>query len=518
MPATEQAVPAVSTGCVALRGSFGDKPSVMTRLQTAGVSVVSLTKNADVVLVEGDASSNVQSQASKHGKEVMQVTEYLAALSLTEAASATPLEELPRKPAIEVTETTVRILDIIVPRRKEAGRLTPGAGGFAHFSFDAPTLKTARAVALAYAHGMPCLLEGETATAKTATIKWVAHLTNNDLVRINLNGQTDTSELVGRYVPAKGLPRIDIWKYKAFIDGSPNIETVKLEQESEDIILSACAANDGKGRELTEVEIQQIAANEKLSSPSWEFQEGSIPGALRKGYWVIMDEVNLAEAQILERLNPVLERPPSIVLTEGDGTMIGGRGEVPVHDDFRMFATMNPASYAGRSAMSPAYRDRWQVSRFVETPGEAEFHQMLRRLVFGEQPEVVWNGVRYQSEAGDPIYPELQKVNNIDAILEGLALFHSMVCAAAGMGDNAATIGRTRRERYVFTRRTLLSTLELIHRHQVVLGDGSVAGVNDIAGSLIEDVVENVYVSRLQEAADQQAVRTAMRAAGLTAG
>ena len=66
---------------------------------------------------------------------------------------------------------------------------------------------------------------------------------------------------------------------------------------------------------------------------------------MRKGWWVLLDEVNLAEPQILERLNSVLEVEPTLILTEYDNSPID-----PVHPGFRLFATMNPAEYAGRSA------------------------------------------------------------------------------------------------------------------------------------------------------------------------
>lgn len=39
------------------------------------------------------------------------------------------------------------------------------------------------------------------------------------------------------------------------------------------------------------------------------------------------------------------------------------RGGEPIHGDFRIFATMNPAEYAGRSVLSPAYRNRWRAYR-----------------------------------------------------------------------------------------------------------------------------------------------------------
>ena len=64
-------------------------------------------------------------------------------------------------------------------------------------------MRNARAVALGVGHGLPVALEGDTAASKTTAILWLAHLLNQPVVRLNLHGQTDTGELVGRYVPGE---------------------------------------------------------------------------------------------------------------------------------------------------------------------------------------------------------------------------------------------------------------------------------------------------------------------------
>ena len=128
------------------------------------------------------------------------------------------------------------------------------------------------------------------------------------------------------------------------------------------------AREQSESAEMNEVEKARLAKTLGLASKSWEFMEGYIPKALRKGVWVILDEMNLAEPQVLERLNSVLEDGHELVLTEGEGTIFAKGGDVEPHDDFRLFGTMNPAEYAGRSTLSPAYRDRWQMWRFVDLP------------------------------------------------------------------------------------------------------------------------------------------------------
>jgi len=491
---------------ILLRGIPAERlEDLKERLAQQSIEVVNSLTKAELAVVGPEARDWFRKSAERKGVQVVDVDAFMAALELVQVGGEAPLQELPLREAIKVGTDSVRILDVELPRRFLPGRLTPSPSSFAHFSLDGPTLRTARTVALAALHNIPCLLEGETATAKTSVILWVASLLNAEVVRLNLNGQTDTSELVGRYIPADGLPDVDVDAFKNHLD--------LLKDESRAIIERAWKER----RKLSPVERQQVAAHEQLPVPGWRFQEGYVPLALRRGYWVILDELNLAEPQVLERLNPVLERPASLVLTEGDGTRFGPQGDVPVHRDFRIFATMNPAEYAGRTSLSPAYRDRWQMSRFVEAPDEADMHAMLRRLVYGEQPQVHAEGVLYQGERDAPLYPRLAMVPDIDTLLERLAVFHASVCAAAGVGGESATIGRTRRERYVFSRRTLLTALELLNSHVLHLPDDQRVDVQQAPGRIVADVLERLYLDRLQDGADYEAVLNAMRAAGLGA-
>ena len=283
---------------------------------------------------------------------------------------------------------------------------------------------------------------------------------------MNLNGQTDTSELVGRYVPASGRQDMDI---DVLLDNmgefDVNEDWARVRKDLEEI---KAAREAGEPRDLNPIEKARAAKTLGLASKSWEFIEGFIPKALRYGAWVILDEMNLAEPQILERLNSVLEDGHSLVLTEGEGTVFGSFSDetgqfVKNDENFRLFGTMNPAEYAGRSALSPAFRDRWRLWRFVNRPSQADLHAMLRTQVYGEQPEFEFRGTIYQADPTPPTYPEMQEIEGIDNLLERLAAFHYSISQAAG-DSGKAQIGRTRRERYVFTRRGLLTIMKLIHR------------------------------------------------------
>jgi MoxR-like ATPase len=49
----------------------------------------------------------------------------------------------------------------------------------------------------------PVWLEGSTGTGKTAMVKYLAHRTDNPLVRLNLNDMSDVQEIIGDTSPVK---------------------------------------------------------------------------------------------------------------------------------------------------------------------------------------------------------------------------------------------------------------------------------------------------------------------------
>ncbi len=292
---------------------------------------------------------------------------------------------------------------VVLARRGGARHpLAPSLEEFGHFCLDALTAETILHVAESVASREPCLLEGDTSTAKTSSVLFLAAHLGQPVARVNLHGQTDTGELVGRFVPR--------------------------------------ADGDADG-------------------PPWRWQEGIVLQAMREGHWLLLDEVNLAEAQILERLNSLLEREPSLVVTEHDHRRLGGRA---IHPDFRLFATMNPAEYAGRSALSPAWRDRWRAHRLVPAPGEREIEQFLRASVFGEQPTIEVAGRSWAGGRATAPWGSLARSVGIGVFLAGLARFHVSLDRALAQGDGP---GRHRRDRYVVTRRNLLSVLDFLAAH-----------------------------------------------------
>ncbi|KKA28111.1 hypothetical protein TD95_002319 [Thielaviopsis punctulata] len=155
----------------------------------------------------------------------------------------------------------------------------------------------------------PILIQGPTSAGKTSMIEYLAQFSGNRFVRINNHEHTDLQEYLGTYV----------------------------------------SGSDGKLR----------------------FQEGLLVQAMRKGYWIVLDELNLAPTDVLEALNRLLDDNRELLIPETQEI-------VRPHEHFMLFATQNPAGlYGGRKVLSRAFRNRFLELHFDDIP-EAELEAILQ--------------------------------------------------------------------------------------------------------------------------------------------
>jgi len=137
----------------------------------------------------------------------------------------------------------------------------------------------------------PALLVGETGIGKTTIINHLAKKEKKILHRISLNGSTTVDEIIGKFVP--------------------------------------------KGKKI-------------------EWIDGLLVQAMKKGDWVVFDEINSATSDILFCLHALLDDDRKLTLLENEGEIIYG------HKDFRFFATMNPTDdYIGTKELNPALKSRF---------------------------------------------------------------------------------------------------------------------------------------------------------------
>lgn len=96
------------------------------------------------------------------------------------------------------------------------------------------------------------------------------------------------------------------------------------------------------------------------------FTEGVLVRAFREGWWLLLDEINMAPTEVLERITGLLDSHKGWILTER-----GDEHEIERHPEFRIFGAMNPATDSGKKSLPPLVRDRF-TEFWVDEPTEKE--------------------------------------------------------------------------------------------------------------------------------------------------
>lgn len=73
----------------------------------------------------------------------------------------------------------------------------------------------------------------------------------------------------------------------------------------------------------------------------FEWVDGALTRAIQQGDWVLLDNANLCNPTVLDRLNPMLEPNGSLYLNEC-GTINGEPRVIKPHPDFRLFLALDP--------------------------------------------------------------------------------------------------------------------------------------------------------------------------------
>ena len=159
-------------------------------------------------------------------------------------------------------------------------------------------------------------------------------------------------------------------------------------------------------------------------SGTWAWVDGPVTRAAREGHVLLLDEPNLAPPSVLDRLLPLLEQPPTLRLTERDGRTI------PVSPHFRVIATQNPQTHAGRKPLSAALLDRFTEYR-QPPPDESALQGAVRHWVEGCAAETIEPGEPDFDMPGayrvEPLKrearlcPHLTGMHTVGDVLRGLA-------------------------------------------------------------------------------------------------
>ncbi len=290
---------------------------------------------------------------------------------------------------------------------------------FKDFSLDKKSLELLKSMAIAIKLDQPTLVEGPTDIGKTRALEYLAHKTNNHLLYLSFSGQTDVSELIGKYVPATEDVRI---RFENILSNRKN-----LKPETQEMLKKL--DKDPDRYTLTVDECQQIAKNEGLADPreleklQWTWSDGELIRQMKydkgRGCWSYFDELGAAEPQVLVKTNRMFaqgirrisvsenSQNPTVEATYPEWHSKSGKP-----NRFRLVATTNPPAYAGRIPFEKDFIRRWNYKRSAPLDEET----FLSRLDWvGHQREAELPEIKYQEKPEG--YIDLNKNPEIDHLL-----------------------------------------------------------------------------------------------------
>ncbi|KAJ1742174.1 AAA ATPase midasin [Coemansia sp. RSA 1086] len=204
----------------------------------------------------------------------------------------------------------------------------------------------------------PVLLVGDTGSGKTTVCQMLAAARSQQLRIVNCHQNTESSDILGSQRPVRNRAALIAAAHELLLpslgEGCSSIDTpAALQQHIEHLVAQD---PDAQQRIVDANKHQLEAAYEHLARAQalFAWHDGPLVQALRHGDMFLMDELNLADDSVLERLNSVLEPSRTLVLAENVGAAV-----VTAQEGFQFVATMNPGGDYGKRELSPALRNRF---------------------------------------------------------------------------------------------------------------------------------------------------------------
>uniref|UniRef100_A0A2P2MUR2 Midasin n=1 Tax=Rhizophora mucronata TaxID=61149 RepID=A0A2P2MUR2_RHIMU len=324
-----------------------------------------------------------QLMSAENRMTIMKDIERLWAVPVTDAGILHPY-----KPEIQVSPLEVRVGRVTLQSSEAALR------GQKNLVKMRSSLHILERIACSVKYNEPVLLVGETGTGKTTLVQNLAMMLGQRLTVLNLSQQSDVADLLGGFKPMEPQS-ICVLLYKEFIRLFSKTFSVKendklfaylqkqlstrnwmtllngfkkyVDNFQKKVQIEKFGSGKKRKKPLNELEnltawenfsVKLEAARGQLGASSgmiFSFIEGAFITALRNGEWILLDEVNLAPPETLQRLVGVLEgEHGSLCLAErGDASYIAR------HPNFRIFACMNPATDAGKRDLPHSLQSRF---------------------------------------------------------------------------------------------------------------------------------------------------------------
>lgn len=229
-----------------------------------------------------------------------------------------------------------------------------------------PRLAELESVMICVKQNIPCILSSPSGYGKSSLLSYVAALSGKPLVVFPMNADIDTMDLVGGFEQADPLREvnaalIDLREYlqdsvMSLVPSAAPGEVLHLlhlldkhngENDNLAVILASIVSllervsSDSEAAvALTRVK-NLLEGPLVLANPRFEWLDGVIVKALLTGQWLVLDNANMCNASVLDRLNSLLE--PNGFLSINEHCDSDGKPRIiKPHPDFRIFLTMDP--------------------------------------------------------------------------------------------------------------------------------------------------------------------------------
>jgi midasin len=236
------------------------------------------------------------------------------------------------------------------------------------YAISVEQAQTLEVLSLCIDNAWPCVLVGPSGSGKTSMIRALASIIGAPLQEFSMSSDTDATDILGGYEqrdPYRQLNcvtvkfRNQVCKLLAMGPGPEEHALFgKLVELCSRIPTSSADASalyaayqevlDGLGSQSPQFldpieQVKRLLLEIVNDNETGKFQwyDGVLIDALTQGSWIVLDNANLCNPSVLDRLNSLLEPGGCMVLherTDADGEP---RTIVP-HKNFRLFITMDP--------------------------------------------------------------------------------------------------------------------------------------------------------------------------------
>lgn len=218
--------------------------------------------------------------------------------------------------------------------------------------------------------GWLTILVGQANSGKTTVLRQFAALNGQRVVELSATSATDASDLLGSFEQEQDLSKdhllISSDQHNPLVGIAINNTSSKLAGATE--LTSSTGLRHTTG-------IQERTTLPKPKAKSrFIWVDGPLVRALKDGTWFILDNANLCNPSVLDRLNSLCEPGGMLTLTER-GLLDGAPLILRPHPNFKLFMTMDPAN----GELSRAMRNRG-IEIHVTTIGQMSMEPSDRSL------------------------------------------------------------------------------------------------------------------------------------------